>query len=219
MPKIIFVTGTDTGVGKTIAAATLVQFYREQRQQVAYIKPIQTGATTDNDAATVLALTGMNTGDVYTLYSYGPPLAPEQAAKVSKQPAPKMKELLAKIKDIAWNYDVVIVEGAGGLYVPIDAEYYMLDLCQQLWGQVVVVARTGLGTINHTLLTVQALKSRRIKIAGLIFSTHSTDPSAKHNPQVIAEKSKLPILGVIPRQKKINIKLCLKSIKKCMHLL
>jgi dethiobiotin synthetase len=212
MSKIIFVTGTDTGVGKTVAAATLVCFYREQRKKVAYIKPIQTGAPKDNDALTVRELTGINTGDVHTLLSYKPPMAPEQAAKTSKAPLPKLKKLISQIKDIALNYDVVIVEGAGGLYVPIDEKHYMLDLCKQLRAQIVVVARTGLGTINHTLLTVKALQSKRIKILGILFSANSNDPSAKNNPQVIAEKTGLPILGVIPRQKKINIKICIRSI-------
>lgn len=213
MSKIIFVTGTDTGVGKTVAAATLVCFYREQRKKVAYIKPIQTGAPKDNDALTVLELTGINTGDVYTLLSYKPPMAPEQAAKASKRSLPEMKKIISQIKAIAWNYDVVIVEGAGGLYVPIDEKNYMIDLCQQLRAQAVIVARTGLGTINHTLLTVKALQSKRIKILGILFSANSNDPSAKNNPKVIAEKTQLPILGVIPRQKKIRIKICVKILR------
>lgn len=212
MSKIIVVTGTDTGVGKTVAAATLVQVYRDLHKQVAYIKPIQTGAPQDNDALTVVKLTGINTGDVYTLLSYKPPMAPEQAAKMSKQALPDMKKLVSQIKDIAWNYDVVIVEGAGGLYVPIDENHYMLDLWEQLRAQVIVVARTGLGTINHTLLTVKALQAKRIKILGLLFSANSSDPSAKNNPQVIAQKTQCPILGVIPKQKKISIKTCVNSI-------
>lgn len=213
MNKIIFVAGTDTGVGKTVAAATLVQHYRNQHKHVAYIKPIQTGAPQDNDAATVAAVTGMHIADVYTLLTYKPPMAPEQAAKTSKQPLPDMQKLVAQIKDIAWNYDVTVVEGAGGLYVPIDSRFYMVDLCRLLRAQAVLVARTGLGTINHTLLSIAALKAKRIKIAGIIFSATTADPSSKYNPRVIAEKTKLPIVGIIPRQKKINIKNCLKGLK------
>ena len=86
MSKIIFVTGTDTAVGKTVASATLVALYRKARKSVAYIKSIQTGCKTDNDAQTVKDLTGINYADVYTLLSYVPPLAPEQAALKSHQP-------------------------------------------------------------------------------------------------------------------------------------
>jgi dethiobiotin synthetase len=154
-----FVTGTDTGVGKTIVSAVLVSALDAD-----YWKPVQCG---DLDTETVKALTGLDDSRIHAAsYSLRAFLAPDQAAKeegieleISKMTLP------AKSAGRA-----LVVEGAGGILVPLNEKTLVLDLIQQLELQVIVVCRGTLGTINHTLLTVHALKARNIPIRGLVFS-------------------------------------------------
>lgn len=157
----IFVTGTDTGIGKTVVAACLARAWR-----AGYWKPVQTGAATgDDDTATVAALAGLAAASV---------LAPSYVLQ-----APLSPHAAAELEGIRISMDAIappdtphplVVEGAGGLYVPLNERDFMIDLMARLALPVVLVARSTLGTINHTLLSLAALRSRALPIAGVVLN-------------------------------------------------
>jgi dethiobiotin synthetase len=155
----VFVTGTDTGVGKTAVSAALMVRYRGAR----YWKPIQTG--TDDDTAEVLRL---SSSPREAAYSHGvrfpDPVSPHLAAKRAQTRI----DLPFLTSDIRKSDDRWIVEGAGGALVPINESDLMVHLMERLGLPVVVAARTTLGTINHTLLTLEALRARRLTVAGVV---------------------------------------------------
>jgi dethiobiotin synthetase len=152
----MLVTGTDTGVGKTIVTAAIAAAADGLR--VAVLKPAQTGA--DSDTGTVQRLAGPLT--TRTLVSYPDPLAPLAAARVSGLPPLTLDATLAAVSHLRAAHDLVLVEGAGGLLVPLGEGWTAADLAMQLACPAVVVARAGLGTLNHTALTLEALMRRHI---------------------------------------------------------
>jgi len=150
----LFVTGTDTGVGKTVLSAALMLRYPEAR----YWKPIQTGP--DDDTAEVLRLSG---GEVISEGIRLPdPVSPHLAAQ--------RVEMTIDLDPLARQVSAtpVIVEGAGGVLVPVNDSQTMIDLMVLLGLPVIVAARSTLGTINHTLLTIEALRARALRIAGVV---------------------------------------------------
>lgn len=211
--KIIFVTGTDTGVGKTVASATLLFYLLEKKIKCGYIKPIQTGD--DNDLQFIKQKTGLPVKNFSCPLHLKYPLAPQQAAELERRPHIDQKELIKKIKGFSENFEITIVEGAGGLYVPIRPNYFMLNLIKELNSATIIVSRTGLGTINHTLLTINALQQKKIACAGVIFNSPTMiniDISTKLNPLAVQEVTRIPILGILPYQKTIDSKALAKYI-------
>jgi dethiobiotin synthetase len=211
--KIIFVTGTDTGVGKTVASSALLSYLSEKKIKCGYIKPIQTG--NDNDLQFIKQKTGLSAKHFFCPLHLKYPLAPQQAAELERLPHIDQKELIKKIKDFAEKFTITMVEGAGGLFVPIRPNYFMLDLIRDLNASTIIVSRTGLGTINHTLLTSHTLAQKKVNISGLIFNSSciiKNDISTKLNPQLIQELTKLPLLGILPFQKPIDSKALAKYI-------
>jgi dethiobiotin synthase len=156
MPRGLFVTGTDTGVGKTVASAALLLRYRNTR----YWKPIQTGIEQDDDTAEVVRLTSCEVLNSGVRLKH--PVSPHLAAKLAGEPIDP-QALTALAHGSGW-----IVEGAGGVLVPIDGRILMADFIRMLNLPALIVARSGLGTINHTLLTLEALRARCIPIAGVL---------------------------------------------------
>jgi len=162
----IFVTGTDTSVGKTVVSATLVSAFRRDRT-VGYWKPIQTGIEVDDDTAEVASLASCALEEIFTAgIRLKRPLSPHLAARLAGTRI-QIAELIEMSGRLALDRFWVI-EGAGGLLVPINEQEMMADLIKAIGLPVVVAARSGLGTINHTLLTVEALRRRDITIAGVI---------------------------------------------------
>lgn len=183
MTQGYFVTGTDTDVGKTIASAWLTLHLKGY-----YWKPFQTGsASGDIDCITVSKIVGED----YVLPStwiYQEPLAPLHAAEAEgAQISPDELKLPQKNKPL-------VVEGAGGIMVPITYDYLIIDLIKQLELPAIIVARTTLGTINHTLLTIAALRQRQILIEGIIFN----GPLNQKNFQTIEALGNIKILAHIP---------------------
>jgi dethiobiotin synthase len=166
MLRGIFVTGTDTGIGKTVTCAALL--HRVQRERpVRYWKPIQTGIEEDDDTATVRRLSGCRADQVLDEGVRLPrPLSPHLAARLRGVTIDV--ETLAATAEGQPASDVWIVEGAGGVLVPIDERTLMVDFMRRLALPVLVVARSALGTINHTLLTVEALRTRALVVAGVV---------------------------------------------------
>ncbi|GBR77228.1 dethiobiotin synthase [Candidatus Termititenax persephonae] len=202
MKKCYFITGTDTGVGKTIAAAVLARTF----PHCGVCKSIQTGYPQDQDLLFVQKQAGLKTAQIYNPLHFTKPLAPQQAAREDKLPPINTRKLVKNILDFCAQFEISFIEGAGGLYVPISEKYFMLDLLKDLKAEIILVCRAGLGTINHTLLSIEALRRKRVKIKGLIFNqTTPPDISAPENPQIIQKISGLPVLGIFPYQKKLNL--------------
>ena len=192
--KGFFVTGADTGVGKTEVSAYLARFLSKKGFKVGVMKPIATGDSSD---AKVLR--------AEPVVSFKLPLAPLVAGKVDKR---KIWEALEKLK--AEN-DIVIIEGIGGVMVPISGKgrkvFYVLDMMSKMKLPAIIVARPDLGTINHTLMTVKLLQSKKVNIAGIIFNHTScikNDISVKTNPKVIERLSGVKVFGIMPYTKNRN---------------
>nr|BFE68762.1 hypothetical protein GCM10020092_020630 [Actinoplanes digitatis] len=168
---IVLVTGTDTDVGKTIVTAAIAAAAQAAGLHVAVVKPGQTGTAeggpTDIDLVTRLA----NPHTARTLASYPEPLAPLAAAKVADLPPIELYEVVDAIRAEAGKHDLVLVEGAGGLLVPMGVRpsgeaWTVADLATTLGVPTIVVARAGLGTLNHTALTLEALDRRGVLSQG-----------------------------------------------------
>ena len=169
-------TGTDTGVGKTVAAAWLA-WKASRAGKVALIKAVQTGAGpgVDGDEAfyrRALRGTGVTLG---TLASFPEPLAPLIAARLAGR-ALDFEALAGQCESVAAAHDLTLVEGSGGLLVPIDENRHFADLALRLEASLAVVVRPGLGTLNHTALTLEAAQRRSLEVPLLICSGTSPDP-------------------------------------------
>ena len=168
----IFVTGTDTNVGKTVVSAALMLRYRAEAA-LRYWKPIQTGIEHDDDSAEVARLASPSADEIFHGGVRLPhPVSPHLAARLAGTRI-TVRRLVEELRDeqnrrphpsaVRW-----IVEGAGGLQVPINERETMADLILALHLPVIVVARSTLGTINHTVLTIEALRRRMLRVAGVI---------------------------------------------------
>jgi dethiobiotin synthetase len=193
---IVLVTGTSTGVGKTVATAALAA---TATGSVIVVKPVQTGALDgDSDAREVARLAGVETEE-WTLLDE--PLAPDTAARRQGVAIPPVVSYAARIG--ALTQDTVIVEGAGGLLVRLDAsEGTLLDLATLLDAvtevEVVVVVAAGLGTLNHTELTVDALRARGLTVRGLVVGAWPADPGLAERCNLEDLQRIAPLLAVIP---------------------
>lgn len=192
MLRGIFVTGTDTGVGKTLVSAALMHRCRTAIP-VRYWKPIQTGIEHDDDSEMVRVLGSCADDEVFLEGVRLPrPVSPHLAARLSGEHI--SIERLAKMAESENNGRLWIVEGAGGVLVPINDRDLMIDLIARLGLPAIVVARTSLGTINHTLLTLSALRASSIRVAGVVMAGGRDD----ENEAAIATYGRVAILGRIP---------------------
>lgn len=194
---ILVVTGTGTGVGKTVATAALAS---RADGTVIVVKPVQTGVLPGEvgDVDDVRRLAGC---EVIELVRLPDPLAPETAARLAGVTLPTVADHVAQIRSLADDHDTVIVEGAGGLLVRLDsADGTLLDLAVALSASVVVVVAAGLGTLNHSELTVQALRARGIEPDGLVIGSWPTDPdlAERCNLDDLPRVTGVPVLAVIP---------------------
>jgi dethiobiotin synthetase len=188
----VFVTGTGTAVGKTVAAAALIHRYRGSRR-IRYWKPIQTGIEQDDDTSEVRRLGVCSEDGVLVRGIRLPrPLSPHLSARLCGRTI----ELEPLVADIAVEpgSDCWVVEGAGGVLVPINESALMVDLMMRLALPIVIVAGTKLGTINHTLLTVEALRGRSLAIAGVVL-IGDRNPD---NRQAIEHFGQVAVLGELP---------------------
>ena len=162
MPRTYFISGTDTNVGKTIVSAVLAT-----KLEAHYFKPIQCGLNKMNlkDSEVVKSLS--NKAKILNeLYFLKKPLSPFVAAKLEKKKI-DVNKILQFVKNLKTKK--LVIEGAGGLNVPINSNYLMSDLCQKLNTPLILVSRTKLGTINHTLMSLEVIKKKKINLMGIIF--------------------------------------------------
>lgn len=191
MSRYVVVTGTDTGVGKTVATAALAVHHTDRGHPVAIVKPLQTGLSPDaweaGDAALAARLSGCE--DMHELVRLREPLAPDTAARHEGRALPDVGELADAVATRTRDAGLVLVEGAGGVRVRLDGSGgTLLELARALqWHGdvgVVVVARAGLGTLNHTELTVDAVRAAGLEVQGVVIGWWPADPD-------LAERSNL----------------------------
>ena len=210
----IFVTGTDTDVGKTVVAAGLAGVLKERGIDVGVMKPIATGAVNTGK--------GLLSDDVRFLQEaigcrdelrlINPvalelPLAPLVASRLEEYDI-EVEKIQKAFSTLAQRHDYVIVEGIGGILVPIKADYYVSDLIKDLELPVVVVSRPGLGTINHTLLTISEARHKGIDVKGFIINGWNEEEAGiaeETNPDTIKELSHIPLLGILPFDPHVNV--------------
>ena len=187
-----FITGTDTGVGKTVLAAAIVAALRERGFKVRALKPVITGLDEPQDPEwprdhELLAEVAGSTADEAVLIGYGPPVSPHLAAELSGR-ALSVSELAAGYRAAVRSGEVAVVEGVGGLLVPLGAGGSVRDLARELDLALVVAARPGLGTINHTLLTLEAARSAGLSVAAVVLTPWPDRPDTieRSNRQTIA---------------------------------
>ena len=185
MRTAFFVTGTDTGIGKTVFAAALVGALGAY-----YWKPVQAGVDPEGDKETVARLSGLpQTHILPEAYRLTTPASPHLAARIDGVEVCLDKLLLPQVNG------PLVVEGAGGVLVPVSDTLLMADLFAHWRLPVILCARTALGTINHSLLSIEALRNRGVPLAGIAFIG---DPH-EENERIIPQLAKVPSLGRLPR--------------------
>jgi dethiobiotin synthetase len=192
----LFVTGTDTDVGKTVLAATLCAGLRRP-----YWKPIQTGTRDGTDRASVIRYAGIPETHAFPeIYQFEPPVSPHLAAQLAGRRI-DLKEIRRPQTDMP-----LIIEGAGGALVPLNDRDLMIDLMRELKAPVIVAARSTLGTINHTLLTVRALRDSGLTIRGIVMIGEPNE----ENRLAIEHYGDVKVIGRIPRLASIHREILLR---------
>jgi dethiobiotin synthetase len=220
--KIIFITGTDTGVGKTVLTALLLYHLRRHTGRALAMKPFCSGGLGD-----VRLLQSLQAGELSDTemnpFSFAQPIAPLAAAKKGQKPV-RLSDVINRINLIGKRCDQLLIEGSGGLMVPLGKACTVADLIAKLNCRVIVVARNRLGTINHTLLTVNALKANGIKAKNLtvvLMAARKPDLSSRSNARIISNLVRpirvlsIPFLGEKPSTTKAILEIH-KKMKKAM---
>jgi dethiobiotin synthetase len=190
----LLVTGTDTGVGKTYVTAALAAACVESGLRVAVLKAAQTGP--DDDAAWIAArVPGVV---VRTALRYEAPVAPAVAARLEGAPEPSLEPIVAAARELRASAGGILVEGSGGLLVPINERETFADLALALQLPLLIVARPGLGTLNHTALTVEVARARGITVAGVIVCGTSAEPDVAERTNLTELRRLAPLLGALP---------------------
>ncbi len=206
--KQIFITGTDTGVGKTVVTAALASWCNRQGLSTGVLKPIETGVTDGvplDGRFHKLAADLSESLDEIVPVQYDEPLAPSVAAdrKGETVPLEHADRAFQKLSD---KHDLLFVEGAGGLLVPINDEQTMADLAAAWRLPILVVARPSLGTLNHTALTVEVARQRGLDVMGIVLSGFPEDPDVAEqtNPAELERLTDTRVLGKLPKIDGLN---------------
>jgi len=201
-----FITGTDTGIGKTALSALLLAELRRRGIHAAPMKPVQTGVRRQEsgDMEYCLSMAGMDVSNenraMMSPYRFEPACSPHLAAELAGTEI-EIAQIVSAAQTLASEYDCLIVEGAGGCMVPLNRRELMLDLMAKLNLPVLLAARPGLGTINHTLLSIRALREADLEIAGIVFVAGAAGESGvieEDNVFTIEQFGGIPMLGTIP---------------------
>ncbi len=198
---VLFVSGTSTDVGKTVVTAAVAALALDRGASVAVVKPAQTGEPDGGpgDLATITRLSGAT--DLHELVRYPDPLSPAAAARLSRRPPLDPAAFYDQVLRLAGATDLVLVEGAGGLLVRFDEDGTTLaDLARGLRAPVLVVAGPGLGTLNHTALTLEALAGRGVELSGIVLGSWPTEPglAERSNLRDLETLATRPLLGALP---------------------
>lgn len=206
MGRTIFVAGTDTGVGKTLVTAAILRWAIMQGHSPGVLKPLQSGAGWidrgeyySDGHVLEMACAGKYRLEEIAPWRFSQELAPALVIE-QRGLALTLDDLLLPYERMARGNECVLVEGVGGVAVPLFYDVHTIDLIKVLKAEVLIVARLGLGTINHTILTVEFLKSHGLSPLGVVFSDTSCsfDESKSDNPRLVAHYGGVEVLGVVP---------------------
>ncbi|MCG3149056.1 MAG: ATP-dependent dethiobiotin synthetase BioD 1 [Verrucomicrobiae bacterium] len=214
MNQHYFITGTDTGVGKTHVTAALLRELRRQGIKAAAFKPIACGPGGRDDAKIYRRLMHNEVPlDLLNPVYLKQPLAPVVAAKMEHREI-SLHNIRTAYRSLSAEYQVVLVEGAGGLMVPIKRDYYIADLAKDLELPVLIVSRLSLGTINHSVLTVRAAQSAGLRVAGIILNDTlgRTGLAERTNVTAVPATCGVPLLGVVAHKAQPDVR---KIVVKC----
>lgn len=203
--KAYFITGTDTGVGKTVITAGLAGSMRKLGINVGVMKPIATGIPQEigfksHDVSIIAAASLTKDPEDWINPVFLPlPSSPYDATKLLSISI-DIQGILEKFSRLLNSHDVLLVEGIGGIMTPITQNFFVIDLIKSMNIETIIVTRSTLGTLNHTMLTYQMCKDYGIKVKGLIINNFDEKgtPVEKNSPVTLHELSRLDILGVIP---------------------
>ena len=207
MNKSLCLVGTDTEVGKSYVAALLLDYLQQQGGQPGYLKLVSCGGEEPPDCEHCQQVAGLNDEQIRCLYHFPMAASPHLAAAAQGaviDPAVLSQGLAQARSDFGW----LIVEGAGGLLVPLQHELLLADFLASQQLELVLVARSGLGTLNHTLLSIEAIRQRGLSLAGVIFSDEQPyepdDRLVNDNMTTIAALAKVKVLGRLPRCQQLS---------------
>src|SRR3990172_12644573 len=205
----IFITGTDTNIGKTVIAAGLAGALKNKGYSVGVMKAVQSGAGIKNgklyspDIEFMKKVMEVNDEmELVCPYLLKEAMAPGIAAEIEGKNI-DFEIIKNAFQELEKRHDIVIVEGAGGIAVPIKKRFLISDLIKYMDIPVIIVARAGLGTINHTFLTIEYAKRSKIKIIGVIINDYRDGFVEKKNPGAISELTRIPVIGIIPHDPSI----------------
>jgi len=205
-PRGLFITATDTGVGKTVCTQVLGVLLKNRGYKVGVMKPVQCGG---QDAAYLRKVLNLKETEAeIAAFKADEPLSPHLAFQRQKIRF-DVQRITSLYQKLLSRHDFILVEGAGGLLVPITAEYMMMDLIRTLGLDIVIVARLDLGTINHTLLTVNQAQANGIAVRGILFNQakriiRGSGIPERNNPDIIRRISRVPVLGVVPHMSRLD---------------
>lgn len=208
----IFITGTDTGVGKSIVTGLLAKYLRGKGYKVITQKWVQTGSCVCADINLHLKIMGVAKGvirehlDRVCPYVFKLPASPHLAA-ISEKRKINVARIKESFKSLVSKFDFVIVEGVGGALVPVNQKTLLIDIARHLKLPVLVVAQNKLGAINHILMTIEVLKHRKMKILGIVFNNCPDQDKLvlKDNPDIVKKITGQNILGVLPWNKNFDL--------------
>jgi dethiobiotin synthetase len=217
MGRGLFISGTDTGVGKTMVTTALAAWLRDEGYDVGVMKPVHTGCRHSEggrpppDSAVLLRAAGARDPlRLVTPYRFCRPLAPLAAARAEGRSI-DLGRLRGAYHALARRHQIVLIEGIGGLLVPLTAASTIADLIAAWELPLILVARAGLGTLNHTLLSIEAARRRGIVIGGIILNRdrptvgRQRDPSVSGNGSLLRELTRLPVVGPLPYVKGLRL--------------
>lgn len=212
MAKGIFIIGTDTGIGKTVVTAGLVHLLLSKGYGACYFKPISSGMVkvgndlAPTDVCFVKTASGLEEDERYiNPFSFKTPVSPHLASRLEIR-AIDMEVIKERLQYLKNRYNYIIAEGCGGIAVPLRDDGYMLhQLIQELGFACFLVARTGLGTINHTLLTVRYAQSMGIVIRGIFMNGYTRSSLEDDNIETVRKLAGIPVLSAVPVLERVDV--------------
>lgn len=219
----MFVTGTGTGVGKTLVSAGLAWALRKRNVDAVATKPFATGKSVysskyrSKDTATLAEASGATEPDEeLNPFFFKVPTAPLLAAQILKKPAADVHGALFPLKKLGIKHGFVVVEGIGGVMVPLTESEFVADFARLAGLPVIIVTTPKLGTINHTLLTVRVCREFGLDIAGIIVNMmpRNADSVEKNTPRILQKLASVPLLATLPLMKKPNYKQIASTLEK-----
>jgi dethiobiotin synthetase len=211
----LFVTGTGTGVGKTIVSSALAGFFAREGYSVGVFKPVQTGAERNasgilesQDTRFMASACGCDaSAKLLNPYCFEPACSPHLAAEMAGEII-RPEKIKSAYQELSQQYDLIIIEGAGGLMVPLTPIFFICDLVQMLNTPLLIVSHNTLGTINHSILTIRQAYSANLKVLGVIFN-HTVDSSLgfveETNPMVVQDLTGVEVFGTIPYDSHLRV--------------